>query len=230
MMAFHNSHLLTIPQEHNVVTGNCLCERCRELRLTAAMNEPEQERFGHFIALDILPRREERCLNDIFAVTIKQIVQGRAYKRIALENTGYKYFKSWAKNQRQFRNFENKEMEKFSSKINKCSLVFDKWTLIASNLSDPRITEIDPRRFSVNQFYQARSIDWCLSYNDILRQKKGKVQDPVYSDEKFDDIFNYIVNTGILGDIGHQENLAAGLGERLKMRMISHCRRRQHPY
>ena len=95
---------------------------------------------------------------------------------------------------------------------------------------DPRLTEIDARRFSINQFNEAKSMDWCLSYNEILHRKGNKNDDPAYTDEKFNNIFNYIVQSEILSDIEHQENLAARLGERLKMRMVSYCKRRPNSY
>jgi len=64
-----------------------------------------------------------------------------------------------------------------------------------------------------------------LQYNEILRRKGNRVDDPDYTNQKFNDIFSYIVQSKILTDIRHQENLAARLGERLKMSMISYCKR-----
>ena len=229
-MPFINAHLISIPQHHDNITGNCFCENCRERRLAAAMNEPAQARFGHFQVLDTLPQRENECLDRLFSSTIKQIVYGRAYKQTALSVSGFRYFKSWAKNQPQFRGYSDKQMEKLSKRVNRCAAVFDQWHTISRNLADPRITEIDGCRFSINQFYEARRMDWCLSYNEILRQKGKKVDNAAYTDDKFNDVFNYIVQSGILRDIGYQENLAASLGEHLKMRMIAHCKRRPNPY
>ena len=179
--------------------------------------------------LDLLPQRENQCLNNLFGSTIKRIVQGKAYKQTALNVSGMTYFKSWAKQQPQFQGFTRKDMDKFCRNVNTASSVFDKWQLISTNLADPRLTEIDARRFSINQFYEAKSMDWCLSYNEILRRKGNRVDDPDYTDEKFNDIFSYIVQSKILTDIRHQENLAARLGERLKMSMISYYKRRRQP-
>ena len=193
------------------------------------MNEPVQARFGHFLVRHILPQRENKCLDSFFSSTFKQIVQGRAYKEIALNGTGFTYFfKSWAKNQQQFQGFSKKEMNSFCQKVNKASLVFEKWQTISGNLADPRITEIDARRFSVSQFYDARSMDWCLSYNEILRQKGKKPNNLDYTDEKFNAIVDYIRQSGILGDIRYEQDAAARLGERLKMTMIAECRRMKH--
>ena len=76
-------------------------------------------------------------------------------------------------------------------------------------------------------------MDQCLSYNEILRKSRGKLpDDPQYSNEKFENIFNYIVQTGLFADIENNQNRAAAFGERLKMQMIKHCRRanRANPY
>ena len=157
----------------------------------------------------------------------KLIVQGKAYKEFSLEGTNYKYFKCWAKNQPEFRELSEKQLSKFTDKVNEASWVFNNWPVITSNLTDRRITDIDARRLSVNQFYRAGNIDWCLSYNETLR-KKGKSDEPLYPDEKFDEIFNTVLQSGILQDIDHDPKLAAALGERIKMKMITHCRQQHH--
>ena len=45
------------------------------------------------------------------------------------------------------------------------------------------------------------------------------------TEEKFDDIFNFISDSDILYDIEYKSRLAAALGEQLKMRVTNHCRR-----
>ena len=226
-LAFVNAHLITIPQPHNVVTGNCLCANCRQQRLQAAINQ--HQLIMHYKFMNFLPDKENKSLDNLFGSTIKLIVQGKVYKHRSLNGTRFTYFKSWAKTQVQFQDFTDEEMAKFCKRVNECASVFDKWEIIAGNLADPRITEIDPRRFSVNQFYRAQSMDWCLSCNELLRTKSKKVDDPAYTDEKFEDIFRYIKDTGIFRDIEYDETLAAGLGDRLQRRMIAYCRRRERP-
>ena len=89
--------------------------------------------------------------------------------------------------------------------------------------------KFDARRFSVAMFYQAKSIEWCLSYNDQIR-KKGlmSLDDPLYPKEKFDAIFQNILDSGILNDIAYDKNVAAYIGGRLQSKMISYCKHREN--
>ena len=157
------------------------------------------------------------------------IVQGKAYKQIALNGTGFTYFKAWARNQPQFQELTEKELQAFADKVNDRSLVYDKWQVISRNLADPRITEIDARRLSVGQLYDARDMGWCLNHNESLRRKSNKPDTLEYTEEKFNDIVNYIQQSGILGDISYQQHAAARLGERLKRTIMSNCRRGRRP-
>ena len=51
-----------------------------------------------------------------------------------------------------------------------------------------------------------------------------------YSQYNVDDIFRYMINSGIFNDINHDPKLAAGIGETLKLKMTSYCiRKRSHP-
>ena len=89
--------------------------------------------------------------------------------------------------------------------------------------------EFDARRFSVRMFFLSKSIEWCLSYNEQLR-KKGKmsIENPVYPKDKFDAIFQNILDSGILDDIEFDTNIAASIGGRLQTKMISYCKVRQN--
>lgn len=221
-MPFSNVHLIRIPQEHNNITGNCFCENCKRQRLEAIINNPQRVLQIRF--LDLLPEKESITLDKLFSNTLDLIVQGHAYKHSSLHPTGYRYFKSWAKQQEQFRHLTDKEMTKFCQKVNESSAVYRNWNTIAVNLGDPRIKEIDARRLSVNQFYRAISMEWCLSYDELLRSKGKQVDDPQYTNDKFDNIFQYIVDTGLFDDIEYSQKRAAAFGERLKIQMIKHCR------
>ena len=52
--------------------------------------------------------------------------------------------------------------------------------LIVANLTYQRM-QFDARGFSVRMFSLSNSIEWCLSYNDQLRRKKGKMSTEFYS-------------------------------------------------
>ena len=70
---------------------------------------------------------------------------------------------------------------------------------------------IDARTFSVNYFYRAASIDWCLSHNENVRPKaKLPVEEESpYDQAKLDQIFTYMIGIGILYEIRDNSKLAA---------------------
>ena len=96
--------------------------------------------------------------------------------------------------------FYSKQLTRFCEKVHEASSLFDKWDLIVNNLTDPWMSEIDARRFSVRQLYLAKSLDWCLNYNEMVRKKNGWSEEPLYPAEKYDAIFQHIVTTSILED------------------------------
>ena len=85
-------------------------------------------------------------------------------------------------------------------------------------------TTLDIQRH--RKFFLAKSIDWCLCYNEQLR-KKGKNEDgPPYSEDKYKDILQYIMNSGILDDVDNDPKIAAIIGDRLKSDVVKVARRR----
>ena len=125
----------------------------------------------------------------------------------------------------QFAAFPGKEFDTLCHKVNECC-----WEKIVANLTDQRMSEIDARRLTVPQLYQAKSIDWCLQLNDTLRRKGKRIGEPMYPPEKFDNIFQIIIESGIMEDIDHNPSLAAGIGGRLQSAMVRYCRSRYQPY
>ena len=89
-MDIPNLFLCGFPQRHNTITGNCLCETCKRLRLELVRNNGNLNNLFHDF-MNSLPRKEERCLDQLYKNTIKLIVQGKAYKEASLEGTNYKY-------------------------------------------------------------------------------------------------------------------------------------------
>ena len=115
--------------------------------------------------------------------------------------------------------------------LQEANYVYENWDKIIDNLTDQRMTHIDARTFSINYFYRASKIDWCLSYNETVRPK-AKLDDNEelpYTQEKLNGIFRHMITTGIFDDIHHNPKLAAGIGESLKLMMTGYCRKRPHP-
>lgn len=222
-----NKFLLNLV-EHNEIVGNCFCSECRQRRVGIVRNRPNNRLYELFT--NTLPLKEKSCLDKLFTSTINQIVVGKVYKEASLENSGYRYFKSWAKNEAAFAHLSPKELTRFCEKVNEAFSVFHNWDTIVRNLTDSRMYEIDARRFSVRQFYLAKSIDWCLNYNEMVRKKNKRSDEPLYPEEKYDAIFQNIVASGILEDIENNPQAAAVIGGRLQADMVKYCRLRYHPY
>ena len=213
---------------HNTIMPGCLCVGCKDRRFDDARGI-EQDRLKELF-LRTLPSKEKSQLNKLFENTVNAIVIGKLFKTKALEDTGYKYFKSWARHEPAFGGFDKKQFSTFCEKVNESASVFDNWDTIVRNLTDIRMKEIDARRFSVRQFYLAKSLDWCLNYNEILRKKKNKFDEPLYSTNKYDQIFQNILMSGILDECDHDPKIASMIGNRLQSDMVAYCRRRYQPY
>ena len=221
-----NNHL------HNAF---CFCIQCRKRRADAIIGRPKDYLRLNFIKN--LPLGREARSNAVFEHTQSQIIHGAVYKETCLSNTSFKYFKCWAKEQQEYLpllNGTKKEQDQFSRhccEVNDAAYCFDNWEKIVSNLVDVRMAAIDARNFSVHYFREAASLDWCLAYNEKVRRKGKRKGDPVYASAKIDDICSHIIDSGILDDIEHDPQLAAGIGEQLQRKLTSYCRRHraQHP-
>ena len=59
---------------------------------------------------------------------------------------------------------------------------------------------------------------------------KMSLETPLYPKDKFDAIFQNIIDSGILDDIDHDTSIAASIGGRLQTKIISYCKVPQQPY
>ena len=229
-MALQNGFLVNLIQ-HDQVMVHCFCDLCRRLRLQKVNNDALTRGQMYFRLINILPHRINEDLNKCFADTLDVITCGKAYKDKCLGGTVFTYFKPWAKREPQFADYPEKDFDSLCHKVNECSWIFDNWDKITANLMDPRMPDVDARRLSVSQLYKAKSIDWCVQLNDTLRRKTKRTGDnPLYDSQKFADIFQNIIDSGIMADIEHNPSVAAGIGGRLQTAMISYCRNRYQPY
>lgn len=207
---------------HNEVIPTCFCLNCRDRRIVTTRNLPQQRMFQMFY--DVLPLKESSNLDKLFENTLKQIVVGSVYKDTALAQSGYRYFKAWAKQENEFAHFSKKELTTFCNKVNEASSVFANWDRIVANLTDGRMTQIDARRFSVRQFFLAKSLDWCINYNEILRKKNKSMEGPLYLEDKYAEIFQHILASGILQDVDNDPQVASIIGGRLQSDMVRYCK------
>ena len=222
---FPNLFLARTP--HN---ETCFCQSCRNRQLTSIRHK-SNETLRRNITIDIPNERRARS-NAVFEVTKTQMIHGKLYKEMCLENSGYTQFKSWAKTQPVYQRYKNgtlsekREFYAHCRLVNSAAHAFDNWNKIVHNLTDQRMTGIDARMFSVNYFAAAVSYNWCVAYNEKILCR-GPPTEMVYSKEQIADIVRYIVATGILSDIEYDEHLAARIGSQIQGRIISFCQR-QH--
>ena len=213
--------------------ARCFCLPCRRRKLQEVSLLGTERRIDWMqrTCIDALPIGRARRSNKVFETTLQQILCAKAYKDACLRGSGYAYWKSWAKNQPQFQDLSKPAQKKFNqdaSFIREANYVYQNWDKVVDNLTDQRMSSIDARTFSVNYFYRATKVEWCLSYNETVRPKVklDSNEELPYTQEKLDDIFKYMMNTGIFADIKHNPKLAAGIGESLKLRMTRYCRTR----
>ena len=140
---FPNNYLVNVVVHENIVRM-CFCNGCKERRFNTARNINYRELKEQFMRT--LPFQENRDLDMLFESTINKIVIGKAFKESSLENTGYKYFKSWAKHEPELMNLSPKQFSNFCEQVNEASSVFDHWDVIVRNLTAKRMKEIEARR------------------------------------------------------------------------------------
>lgn len=206
---------------HNTLLEACFCNDCRARRC-AVYRQYDQRRLFNLFTVG-LPQLEDRQLMKYHETVLNTIVAGKVYKEICLLNTTYKQFKSWANTQRQFADWDPRELKKFCDKVNEASSVFDNWDIIIQNLMDARLDCLDARRFSVIQFKKARDMGWCLIENENLRERGKKPEESKYSEDKFNEILQCMQNTGILDEIEHNPHIAAMIGKRFQQEMVRQC-------
>ena len=230
-MVIPNEFLINLAPHHEVV-GICFCENCRAGRLQEVADRNYSNRQLYRLFTHRLVQSEETRLERLFESTLQQIVHGKAYLTNSLENTNYRYFRSWAKTQRRFENLTQKDFNNLCRKVNEANNVFNSWESIVSNLTDYRMSSIDARRFSVNQFYQAKDITWCLRYNEQLRIGGRNVDNNVlpYPEEKYNEIVQHIERTGILGDVGNDPQTVTVLFGRLQKDFTRRANSRYRPF
>ena len=102
--------------------------------------------------------------------------------------------------------------------------VFVHWETIVRNLTDDRIISINARRLSLDQLYEAISINWCLDQDEMLRPSGDVPDELAYEENEYRRILEFITETGILQDIGHDAKQCARLSRRLQRDLGKICK------
>ena len=192
----------------------CFCDTCHNSKYRDLYSAFTSDQLYHITFVQ-MARTEEIRLDNLLQTTLRMIVAGKAYKDLCLRNTHYSEFGWWLRSQpNNFMGMDRKSRSKFCTLVNRIDAVYTAWDTIVSNLTHPGITHLDARRFSIDQFYRARNLGWCLNEND-LRRGRGEAE-IVYEEFKYQRILHYIITTGILEDIDYDAVLTSMLGRRLQ--------------
>ena len=212
-------HNITINGAH---VSHCFCLTCRAERKTEleqcqlSMHELFNTAFGRLL------RREEVQLNALFRNTLKRIVMLKVYHDKCIQSAHGRYSRwgAWARTQPQFARgrISEKYFKRISSDVRQACFVYAGWDNIVRNLTDPRITNIDVRKLSINQLYRFRNMANCIDYNESLRTP-GTNEDPAYPEYKLQNIMRFINDTGIIEDVDEDPSRVTMIGRRIQSEM-----------
>ena len=198
-MATPNSFLQTSTTANGRHRRGCLCSTCQNIRVAAlTTNQYSNEELFHRIFGD-LDQQEEVRLNRLFSNTMMRLNFGKVYTNSCLyPNTRYSRWGCWARTQPRLARLPDKVFDKMCTHISEINIVFAQWDLIRSNLTDHRMTNIEARKFSIHDFYMARNLAWCVSYNEMHRAPGHHDPDnPEYPEQTLQTIITFICNSGI---------------------------------
>ena len=230
IMVVPNDFLWNNMTVNNVHVANCFCSVCRQQKVDRLLGAGLTNLQLHDHCFVELVQQEDVRLARLFNTTMRRIVAGKAYCDQCLEGTGYTKFGWWARQSLQLRDLEPKIRKKFVKKVNEINLVFNSWDTIVKNLTDERMIYVDARRFSVTSFYLAIDLSWCLRQNELHRPAGRNEGDTIYTEDTYQDVLQYLYDSGILNQIDHNPVLGSIIGGRLQTDIIRRCRSRFNPY
>ena len=210
------------------VEVHCFCQRCRQERYDIIVGINYTNNRLRQLFTDDLVLEEDEKLDMLYHTTLERVLYGKVFKEYSLRQSGKKYFGPWAR--LHFPHLTEEKLQNFINSVKQAATVFDKWDTIVENLTDNRLTFIDARRFSIGHFWKARHLSWCLTHNESLRPQGRSKGDKPYPEDKYQMIFQQIINSGILDDIDNDPQTASCIGSRLQSDMVKRAKSRYHPY
>ena len=119
----------------------------------------------------------------------------------------------------------NTMLTRISNFVNDCRVCYDRWDDILRNLSDQRFSNIEVSTLSVHYLRQTSSRTWCERYNDAVRRHRVQRGDPLYTSERYQQILQMVVNSGIIGELQHNPDYVASSLEASQHDAIAIARR-----
>ena len=193
------------------------CDACRAVKLEK-YRETDAEVLRYLLRI-YFPSRIENNLKQLYSDTLESVVVAKAYKSAVLQNSQYKYLKTHLK---RVGDLSDKAASNLADKVNEGCRVYDNWAKIDFNLAQCQL--IDRRRLSINQLYRAQEFVWCLRYEDNIRKSNSKPTEPYYTEEKFQNIKDFIKDSGILNDVDYDAKQITALCSRLQRELIMNPR------
>ena len=144
--------------------------------------------------------------------------------RIAISNEGYTYTKPYLK--RRMPRLTKDERDTLAESINDGAWIYDNIAEIQSNLMQVRRggVEIDIRRLSMTDLYQAKTLSWCYKYADLLKGRGKKPNNLAYTEEEFNDLVTTVMQHPCFAAVNGDASSVASLGGRLQRTLLNRMR------
>ena len=220
--------------------ANCFCEPCRKGHARMFAQTMPFVYLRHQVQV-ALPNLRKQQTNITFETTKRQVLLGKVFHDMCLSPPHnprrYVRFTWWAKKDPYYRVYaehpdrqRQKDFRAFCSYITACATVFNKWDIICNNLRNERITHVDVRSLGVETLKRCVTLHWCIEYNTKLSSGERKRQggdDANYSQADIDNIFQYMLSTGVLQNASVSE--ASSIGQQLERKCVSYAMRHNPP-
>ena len=213
-----NQFLINTSHEEFCFCVNCRNRKCAEIMGTTVTRDTLFEAF-----LNGIPRDDDEHLNEIFKNTLIKITVGVVYKHRCLANTRYSSFGAWLGAQPQGA-YGNINKARLCDRITHVTYVFRDWDTIVHNLTNPQMVNIDARKFSIYQFYRARTFSWCVNYNNMHgTTSRGESERPEYDETKYLAVLNLVRTSQLLEDVSKSTEQAKLIASRFNKDLQNMC-------
>ena len=154
---------------------------------------------------DSIENFQEDHLNDMWNITVQQIITGYALYRKCTSFAGLTSFGPSLSYIPYFQQMLANDRKKLCKKISLIKGVFENWPEIVNNVTHHLMIYVDVRKFSVSQLSECIKFDWVKEYNKnhAPNAQRGTKPQPEYPKRLIELILNNIDDSGILDLINH---------------------------
>ena len=86
------------------------------------------------------------------------------------------------------------------------------------------MVNIDARKFSIYQFYRARTFSWCVNYNNMHgTTSRGESERPEYDETKYLAVLNLVRTSQLLEDVSKSTEQAKLIASRFNKDLQNMC-------